>query len=379
MATHDRYPGSYTTGSRPSSLRVAEPVPDPAQTELFEKGFPSIVTHYPQLRFMGSKHRLLPWIHKIVSDLDFDTAIDAFSGSGCVAYLFKAMNKQVLANDFLNMGATITRALIENPGVQLSEESLNTLLEYDRRHKRFIEKTFSGIFYTPEDLRFLDRASWNVRKLSNPYEQAIALAALIRSCVKRQPRGVFTVAGDPDQYKDARRDLQLSLKDHFLEQVVVYNHAVFDNGRQNIARRGDVFDWPDSSADLVYMDPPYVPRSDDNCYVKRYHFLEGLSCYWQGLTIMHGTRVKKITKSYTPFSYRRTAPEAFDAMFRQFCDSILVLSYSSNGYPDLDEIQRAMKRYKGRIEIFERNHRYHFGTHKAVRRSEVREYLIVGH
>ena len=40
---------------------------------------------------------------------------------------------------------------------------------------------------------------------------------------------------------------------------------------------GDALD-----VDLVYLDPPYVPRADDNCYIKRYHFLEGLSTYWQG-------------------------------------------------------------------------------------------------
>ena len=56
----------------------------------------------------------------------------------------------------------------------------------------------------------------------------------------------------------------------------------------------------------MYFDPPYVPRADDNCYMKRYHFLEGLSCYWKGLRIMENTRVKKIEKPYTPFSYRKS-------------------------------------------------------------------------
>jgi DNA adenine methylase/adenine-specific DNA-methyltransferase len=265
---------------------IAEPIADPAQKELFEGGYPTVVYRYPQLRFMGSKYRLLPWIHKILSGLRFDSMVDAFSGSGCVGYLFKAMGKQVIANDFLHLCATVAKALIENPGRQLSPASLERLLDYDPRHKRFIELTFSGIFFTPKDLRFLDQASWNIRKLNNPYERAVATAALIRSCAKRQPRGVFTVAGDPEHYKDGRRDLGLSLKEHFIEQVSVYNEAVFDNGRRNEARCGDVFDWKAEPADLVYMDPPYVPRADDNCYVKRYHFLEGLSCYWQGLTIL---------------------------------------------------------------------------------------------
>jgi DNA adenine methylase/adenine-specific DNA-methyltransferase len=126
------------------------------------------------------------------------------------------------------------------------------------------------------------------------------------------------------------------------------------------------------------MDPPYVPRSDDNCYMKRYHFLEGISCYWEGKSIMPESKVKKIEKPYTPFSYRRTAIDAFDRMFRQFADSTLVLSYSSNGYPDLSELRRLMRRYKRSVDVLERAHRYHFGTHSAVKRAQVQEYLVIG-
>ena len=86
--THIHYPESIEQHEQPEH-QVAEPITDPAQEELFDGGFPAIVNQYPQLRFMGSKFRLLPWIHKVLCDVDFTTAFDAFSGSGCVAYLFK--------------------------------------------------------------------------------------------------------------------------------------------------------------------------------------------------------------------------------------------------------------------------------------------------
>lgn len=328
---------------------------------------------------MGSKYKLLPWIYEITKTLESDTVLDAFSGSGAVGYLFKAMGKQVVANDFLQFCSVITSATVQNPGVVIDDDTLQRLMRYDPKHKRFIQRTFDGIFYTPEDLRFLDIVSWNVKKLDNRHRQAMALSALIRSCVKRQPRGVFTVAGDPARYKDGRRDLQLSLRQHFVEQVDTYNSAAFSNKRRNKARHGDVFSLRKKDFDLVYLDPPYVPRSDDNCYMKRYHFLEGLSCYWEGLELMTSTRVKKIKKPFTPFSYRRTAIDAFNRLFRQFADSNLVLSYSSNGYPDLDILRSLMRRYKRRVEVLEREHRYHFGTHKAVQRSVVQEYLLVGY
>lgn len=327
---------------------------------------------------MGSKQRLLKWIHEVISEFEFNTALDAFSGSGCVSYLLKGMGKKVVSNDFLNFSATIAKALIENSEHALDRNKIESLLEYDPHHKHFIENTFRNIFYTSEDLRFLDRVCWNIRKLPNEYNQAIAMSALIRSCVKRQPRGVFTVAGDPERYKDGRRDLRLSLREHFIEQVEVYNKVVFDNGQENHAIKGDVFSVNPNGYDLVYLDPPYIPRHDDNCYIKRYHFLEGLSCYWKDLKIMQETRVKKIQKPYTPFSYRREAWNTFDRLFSHFSSSIIVLSYSSNGFPDLATLRQLLRRYKSEVTVHERNHRYHFGTHSSAHRNEVREYLIVG-
>jgi adenine-specific DNA-methyltransferase len=339
---------------------------------------PLQAAQYPELRYMGSKKRLLPWIHQVLDTLDFGDALDPFSGTACVAYLIKSMGRRVIASDFLNFASIIARATVENDHHTLDGRAIRTLIDKASLARDFIERTFVGIFFTAEDLRFLDRVSCNIQKLEQQYQQALAYAALFRSCLKRQPRGVFTVSGDLSRYDDGRRDLKLSLEEHFLEQIQVFNTAVFSNNHRNHALRSDVFELSHRKVDLVYLDPPYVPRADDNCYIKRYHFLEGLSCYWQGLSIDTTTKVKKIPKRFTPFSYRRTAVDAFDRMFSRFLDSIIVLSYSSNGYPDLPQLETLLRKYKRTVRIFEKPHRYHFGTHDAVERATVSEYLIVG-
>ncbi|HEY3836982.1 MAG TPA: DNA adenine methylase [Bryobacteraceae bacterium] len=336
---------------------------------------------FPQLRYMGSKHRLLPWIGEALAGISFKSALDAFSGSGSVAYLLKAMGKQVVANDFLNFPFQIAMATIENSRVKLNDAQCAMLLENNRKRGRFIQGTFKGIFFNAEDLRFLDNTWANLAMLPSDMHRALALAALVRSCIKRQPRGVFTVAGDPEKYKDGRRDESLPLKQHFLENVAAYNAVVFDNGCRNRATRSDIM-AAETEVDLVYMDPPYVPRADDNCYVKRYHFLEGLASYWKdaGTEIVESSQVRKIPKRYTPFSYRSTAAEGFRSMLARFRESTLVLSYSSNGYPDLPVLTEIMQRYKRTVDVLERDHRYHFGTHDKVasERASVREYLIIG-
>jgi len=339
---------------------------------------PERVADYPELRYMGSKRRLLPWIHGVLKNLPFETAADPFVGSGCVAYLLKAMGKRVIASDFLNFPAVLAAATLANNTYKLDGPAIKQLLSPRLNGPHFIEKTFEGIFYTPGDLRFLDRVAANLEALDQPAQRALARAALIRSCLKKQPRGVFTVSGDLSRYDDGRRDLRLSIEEHFIEQVEAFNRVVFDNGRRHTVKRADVFSLKPKDVDLVYLDPPYVPRSDDNCYMKRYHFLEGLSCYWKGQRIMEETRVKKIEKPHTPFSYRKSAVDAFDRMFQIYRDSIIVLSYSSNGYPDRDELENLLRRYKGSVTAFEKPHRYHFGTHSSVERAEVHEYLIVG-
>ncbi|MFN3687054.1 DNA adenine methylase [Salinarimonas sp.] len=333
---------------------------------------------YPELRYMGSKRRLLPWIHEVLQKLDFESALDPFSGTGCVAYLMKAMGRRVTATDFLAFTSLIARATVENAQSRLDRRTLSEITRPRRDDPDFVARTFDGIFFTAEDRAFLDRASAGLTRVADPGAQAIGYAALFRACLKRQPRGVFTVSGDLSRYDDGRRDLRLSLEEHFGEQVQVFNETVFDNGRENRAFRSDVFEVEADGFDLVYLDPPYVPRSDDNCYIKRYHFLEGLACYWRGLELMEDTKVKKIAKRFTPFSYRRTAVDAFDRMFARFSNSTIVLSYSSNGYPDLETLGALLARYKKRVDIYERSHRYHFGTHASVSRAAVTEYLLVG-
>lgn len=339
---------------------------------------PSEISRYPRFRYMGSKYRLLPWIHNSLAGIPFQSCTDAFSGSGIVSYLLKSMGKQVHANDALAFPSMLTAATVANNATHLNESDLQFLLSAKARlnSEKFIRRTYEGIFYTPEELSFLDDLWSGIRQIESPLKRAVALAALLRSAIKRQPRGLFTVS-DPTRYQDGRRDLQLRLNEHFIEQVEAYNNAVFTNGQRNTASCGDVFNVKPGS-DLVYMDPPYVPQTDDNCYIKRYHFLEGLACYWEGKEVMMKTKVRKIAKPFTPFSYRKTAIEAFDQLFHHFADSIQVLSYSSNAYPDLKTLCTLMGRYKKQVEVLEKEHRYHFGTHSAAKRNIVQEYLIIG-
>ena len=151
---------------------------------------PKRVAKYPKQRYMGSKHRLLPWIHRVLTTLDFETVADPFVGSGCVAYLLKAMGKHVFASDFLNFPAVIASATVQNSCHQLDAAAVERVLRPVSNAPDFIARTFSGIFFSPAELRFLDRISANLAHLERPEQVDLARAAMIGACIKKQPRGV---------------------------------------------------------------------------------------------------------------------------------------------------------------------------------------------
>jgi adenine-specific DNA-methyltransferase len=128
---------------------------------------------------------------------------------------------------------------------------------------------------------------------------------------------------------------------------------------------------------VAYLDPPYAPLRDDTCYIKRYHFLEGLATYWRGQDIMWETRTRKLVKRHTPFAYKHSVSAALDRAFEHFRASALVVSYGSNAALDIADLEALLRRHKRNVHRIEIPHRYAFGTHKKASRRLVTEYVLV--
>ncbi len=333
------------------------------------------VAAFPRLRYMGSKHRLVPHLAQVFREIGGGTALDAFCGSGVVSYLLKTLGYSVTSNDFLAFPGVIAEAVVANSRVQLTKADVDRLTGPASDDRDFIRRTFDGLYFTPEDRAFLDSA-WSHVDGMRGFARSLAISALVLSAARKQPRGVFTVTDL--RYDDGRRDLHLPLREHFVEAVEAYGAAVFDNGTTCRVEHRDVFDLDPSGYDLVYLDPPYAPPKDDNCYIKRYHFLEGLSVYWKDLEILPETRTKKLVKRHTPFSYKHSIEDALRRTFERFEGSTIVLSYSSNALPDAATIEAALRRVKPRVEVRAIDHRYHFGTRAEAVRRQASEYLFIG-
>ena len=335
---------------------------------------------YPSTRYMGSKQKLLPYILGIVEQFNVTTLVDLFSGSGIVSYLFKTLGKQVITNDYMNMSHTFTKAMVENNHVTLSDEKARSLLIEKYPIDDFVQTKFKDLYFSDAENLLIDIVRSNISKLDNEYEQAIARSALIRACMKKRPRGIFTYTGH--RYDDGRKDLVLTLEEQFLTAIESINNSIFDNRQSNISYRKNALDidLPDNC--LIYMDPPYYSTCSDNEYVRRYHFVEGLSLDWEGIEIQEHTKTKKFKSYPTPFSSRKDVYVAFDKLFEKYKENILIISYSSNSLPNMDEMLEMLKRYKQNVDVVPIDYKYSFGNQASKvgnNRNAVQEYLFVAY
>lgn len=334
---------------------------------------------YLPTRYMGSKEKLLPYIQNVAENFEFDSAIDLFAGTGVVGYLFKTMGKRVFSNDYMAMSTTYAKAMIENSKWQLSEREIDQLFAANPNTSTFVQDTFQGLYYADKENEQIDLVRSNIRKIRNPHKRAIALSALIRACLKKRARGIFTYTGL--RYDDGRADLQMSFEEQIRNAATIINQAVFDNGTDCRARCGDAMQSR-QKADLAYIDPPYYSPLSDNEYVRRYHFVEGLVRDWEGVEIQEHTKTKKFKNYPTPFSSRTGAADAFDRLFYRLRESVIMVSYSSNSLPTKDEIIHLMSKHKRHVEVIDIDHRYSFAnqaSRKDDNRNEVKEYLFVGY
>lgn len=330
---------------------------------------------FPTTRYMGSKSKLIDHIWAASSRFEFESVLDLFSGSGVVSYMYKSHGKRVVSNDYMTMGAVITKALIENNSVILNEDEALELLVDHHDSDSFVETKFKGLYFSDEDNHFIDVLRANIKKIENPYKKAIAMQALIRACTKKRPRGIFTYVGN--RYDDGRKDLTKSFEEQFLDAVKQINGAVFSNKKKNRSCNEDSMNIK-ANVDLVYIDPPYYTPKSDNEYVRRYHFVEGLARDWEGVDIQEETKTKKFKSYPTPFSKKDGAYEAFDNLFSKYRRSILVVSYSSNSLPTMDEMTELLKKYKDNVEVVPVDYKYSFGTRSNTLRNDVKEYIFLG-
>jgi adenine-specific DNA methylase len=345
--------------------------------------FPELTAEFPSTRFQGSKAKLADWIWEQIADLDFTTCLDAFGGTGAVAYRLKQAGKQVTYNDLLRFNYYFGLALIENDRVRLDFEEVDWLLQRHAgvAYPRFVQDTFPDIYFTAEENAWIDQTITNIRNLTDPYKFALAFFALCQACIVKRPYNLFHRKNLYIRFAEVERSFgnKTSWDRPFEEWFRVFmseaNQAVFDNGQHNRALNLDAVDVP-GEYHLVYVDTPYISRNGVAVdYRDFYHFLEGLTMYdeW-GQHVDHRSKHRRLKPQPNEWIDKNRIHTAFDRLFDRFRESILVVSYRSDGIPSEAELVSLLKKHKRHVRV------EHFGQYKYVlsTNSESVEILLIG-
>lgn len=342
------------------------------QTKLFSV---PTVSKFPTTRYQGSKLKYVDWIWNCIKDLKFHTVLDAFGGTSVVAYKMKKNEKSVTYNDILFFNHIIGKALIENDSEKIDSEDLDFILTKHNNidYPNFIEKTFSDVYYTDEENKWLDIVITNIRLIPNEYKKAIAFFALFQSCIIKRPYNLFHRKNLYIRFQEVKRSFgnkvtwDTPFEEHFKNFIQEANNAVFSNCQENTAINKDVSTIK-NNYDLVYIDSPYISENGVGLnYLDFYHFLEGIMNYddWAEM-IDPKSKHKRLKLKKSDWSQKNKIEFAFESLIEQFRDSIIVISYRSDGIPSIEKIKDILVLNGKKITIHESNEmKYVLSTKKS--------------
>lgn len=345
--------------------------------------FPDVTAKFPSTRYQGSKTKLSDWIWGQISELEFETCLDAFGGTGVVGYRLKQEGKAVTYNDLLLFNYINSRGLIENSEVKLSAEEIDWLLSEheDVNYPRLVQENFQDIYFTDLENAWIDRTIANINQLDDPYKYSLAFFALSQACIVKRPynlfhrKNLYMRLAEVDRSFGNKISWDRSFDEWFRVFIAEANAAVFCNGKKNQSLNEDAFEIQ-GEYDLVYIDTPYISRQGVGVdYRDFYHFLEGLTRYDDWINnIDFNSKHRRLRPRYNQWNDKANITKAFGGLFEKFQDSILVISYRSDGIPSEQELVSLLKKYKNEVYI------EHYGQYKYVlsNNSKSKEILLIG-
>lgn len=330
---------------------------------------------FPRTRYQGSKAKIVDWILTSVKDMEINTILDAFGGTGVVGYHYKKLRKKVVYNDLMKFNSIIATALIENKDTFLLDDEVDDLLKQNIKEvPSFIQENYNNIFYLDEENRWLDEMIYKIRKIPNKYKQAIAWFAIIQGCIIKRPYNLFHRANLSIRTSVVKRSFgnkktwDNSFELYFRKFVHEANAAVFDNGYNNVVLNQNAIkiNPNDYKIDTVYIDTPYISEKGIGTdYYDFYGFLEGMVDYdnWGEKILTKYKHKPIIGRGIKDWTSKDKIFDSFDKLFAQYKDQQLIISYRDDGIPSIAELEEILKKYKSDIsEIYSTDYKYVFST-----------------
>lgn len=344
----------------------------------------------PVTRYYGSKRKLIKKIWQVFDELNiqFDSVLDVFGGSGIFSYYSKCNNKDVTYNDIFKFNCYIGKALLENPLTEINSDRILNLLNerVDFNYKNKIEYNYKDIYFLDEENHLIDVIVQNINNdISDEFEKASAFYILFQACLIKRPFNLFhrknlslrtnhTVSNFGNKIT-----WEKSFHELFRQFLNELNEVQFNNSRIN-----NITNFAASKcnveADLVYIDPPYFNSNGSHLsYHSRYHFLEGLVHYdnlEEFISLQKNNKEICINHS-NEFENKLNFCVDLRNLISMHINSIIVISYRNMGYPSIEEIKNILSEFKPEEGISVINlGEYSYALNRS--RTKANEYLIIG-
>ena len=327
---------------------------------------PKYITNY-----IGSKQKLVDWIWKATPD-NTKSAVDAFSGSSVIGYMYKSKGLAVQSMDRLHYCHHIARAIVENDKVTLTDEEIDALLTESGNVRDFVRKNFGGIYFNAGVHKQIDIVRSNIDKLSG-YKKDIALFSLGKTCITA--KGGFGHFGTTKSH-DNRADSPAEFKERYKKNCQRINALVFEGEKSCKAYQGDTRKLLGKiNADVAYFDPPYATHFSQTNYERAYHFIEGLMTWWEGKEI----KKDSVTRSYDiPTEVTKANSKGFFEAFLGAAKHIShwIISYRDQAYPSEAEIKKIVSQNGKSSRMKSKTHQYSISA-KHGENSLAQEHLFI--
>ncbi|WP_302279860.1 DNA adenine methylase [Brachyspira pilosicoli] len=366
------------------------------------------------IAYIGNKRRLLPFIENaflniLEEDKNIKTALDLFAGSGSVSRLLKTLNLKVYSNDWEYYSYILNYAHIcinekdvknmfkHTGGVENTINIINNI-ETINDKDRYISKYYAPLddnnpdlknerlFYTQYNATRIDIIRHNIEELYknkaiNKKEYYYLLASIIyEGATHTNTSGVFKAfhSGFGGRNKDALKRIlsPISLKELSLYDGIKGEVSMLDANEYVLKNK-------DKHFDLVYLDPPY----NQHQYGSNYHLLNTITLwdkpeinreiYINGKKTDKGGIRKDWVKTKSDYCYKKTAKDAFKNLIDNINASHIVLSYSTDGIIDYDDLISILES-KGKLKIVTSEYTKYRGAKRSViNKTKNVEYLFI--
>jgi adenine-specific DNA methylase len=325
----------------------------------------------------------------------FSGLLDVFGGTSIVSLYFMRRGKNVIYNDIMISNGVVANVFLNcTPDDIPDDVEIRSIFEVrdDMKYDDAIARNFPGIYFTEVENRQLDIAIQNLlyRGGTNDGKNSVLKYLLMQSAMIKRPFNLFhrknlymradTVVGKrPRQQKrywdKAFQDYMMAFRNDLTKFMLASPQkrnpvTILRRSYDNIP--DDILET--QSIDTVYIDPPYFKKDCPNRdYIDYYHFLEGMLDYenWQD-KIDDATKHKRFTKrAMSPYTIR-SAKDMFATLIKKYASYNILISYRSDGYPSIEDIEVMMRAVKKNVVKKEITYRYALAKKDAV------EVLLLG-